>query len=54
MTKTLRLFRHGSILGVAWKPESLSLDMWALYPLCATGTDPQEWDDKSVTGSWLQ
>jgi hypothetical protein len=23
-TKTLRLFRHGSILGVAWKPESLS------------------------------
>jgi hypothetical protein len=28
--KTLRLFRHGSILRVAWKPESLSLDMWAL------------------------
>jgi hypothetical protein len=26
--------------------------MWALYPLCAAGTDPQEWDDKSVTGSW--
>jgi hypothetical protein len=41
-------------LGVAWKPESLSLYMWALYPLCAAGTDPQEWDDKSVTGSWLQ
>ena len=42
VTKTLRLFRRGSILGVAWKPESLSLDTWALYPLCATGTDPQE------------
>jgi hypothetical protein len=40
-------FRHGSILGVAWKPESLSLDMWALYRLCAAGTDPQERDDKS-------
>jgi hypothetical protein len=26
----LLLFRHGSILGVAWKPESLSLDTWAL------------------------
>jgi hypothetical protein len=27
---TLRLFRTGSILEVAWKPESLSLDTWAL------------------------
>jgi hypothetical protein len=38
----LRLFRHGSIPRAAWKPESLTLDMWALYPLCAAGTDPQE------------
>jgi hypothetical protein len=27
VTKTLRLFGHGSIVGVAWKPESLSLGM---------------------------
>jgi hypothetical protein len=43
---------------VAWKPESLSLDTWALYLLCAQGltrrngtTRASLADDKSVTGN---